>query len=356
MARYLPGCLESLVGRDDVEVLVVDDGSKDGTAAVAESFRDRFGDRLRVVRKANGHYGSCVNAAIPLARGLYFKTLDADDSFDRAAFAAFLDRIAESARAGIEPDAWLTDYAEEDELSGPRPEVRLGLATDRAVGLGEIVSLATLPTVHSFAYRTRFLSGIGYRQTEGQPYTDNEFILYPLLKAREIRYAPLSVYRYRTGREGQSVSFESRRRNYWAYGTLLYRMLDFRRGPEGAALAGDALAYFERNRVGMARQYLETLFFLSPYGAFERELPEFVRRVETAEPGLYAAVEEDARILKSILPIRYLRVWRKLPFGRRAWVWFARASVRATSAIAARKNRVKRTDEPKGGEGKEKAT
>lgn len=75
---YLAQTLQSACSQtlQDLEVVVVDDGSKDGTRAVAESFPDR---RVQVFSQANQGQCAASNAGCRLARGRYLKFLDADD-------------------------------------------------------------------------------------------------------------------------------------------------------------------------------------------------------------------------------------------------------------------------------------
>ena len=77
-----------------LDIIIVDDGSSDGTPQIAERFVSKHPDSVRLIRKANGGYGSTVNAAVKASRGLYFKLLDGDDTFDTAGLEALLKYLA----------------------------------------------------------------------------------------------------------------------------------------------------------------------------------------------------------------------------------------------------------------------
>lgn len=91
MEKYIGQCLDSLLipEFDEVEILVVNDGYKDRSSEIAHSYANRYPDSIRVIDKSNGNYGSCINAALPVATGRYVKILDADDSFDTAEISKF---------------------------------------------------------------------------------------------------------------------------------------------------------------------------------------------------------------------------------------------------------------------------
>jgi hypothetical protein len=81
--RFLERAVESALAQDvaSLEVVIVDDGSTDGTGAVADALAARHPDRVRVIHKANGGWISAMNAAIEAARGTYLGILDADDAW-----------------------------------------------------------------------------------------------------------------------------------------------------------------------------------------------------------------------------------------------------------------------------------
>ena len=106
MDALLPRCLDSLLvpaTLKRLEVMVVNDGSRDGSLAVANSYRERFPQTVTVIDKPNGNYGSTINAALPIAQGKYVKILDADDWFDTTALVTFLDRLPTSAPTWSSP-------------------------------------------------------------------------------------------------------------------------------------------------------------------------------------------------------------------------------------------------------------
>ena len=68
---YMANCIESLlVGGEEVEIIVVNDGSKDRTAEIAEEYRAKYPTIVKVVNKENGGHGSAVNAGLENASGL----------------------------------------------------------------------------------------------------------------------------------------------------------------------------------------------------------------------------------------------------------------------------------------------
>ena len=91
---YMRRCVDSLLpGGTDVEIILIDDGSSDGTAKIADEYQLLYPDIVRVVHKENGGHGSGVNKGLELAEGLYYKVVDSDDWLDVEACGKLLDRI-----------------------------------------------------------------------------------------------------------------------------------------------------------------------------------------------------------------------------------------------------------------------
>ena len=93
MEQYIEECLQSLVvdnAEELLEVIVVNDGSTDTSSRLAHSFNDKQPNVFKVIDKANGHYGSCINTGLASASGKYVKVLDADDYFNSPDFNDYL--------------------------------------------------------------------------------------------------------------------------------------------------------------------------------------------------------------------------------------------------------------------------
>ena len=73
-------CVDSLLaGGEDVEIIIVNDGSKDETAEIADRYASKYPSIVKAIHKENGGHGSAVNTGIENATGIYFKVVDSDD-------------------------------------------------------------------------------------------------------------------------------------------------------------------------------------------------------------------------------------------------------------------------------------
>ena len=96
MESYLEKCLDSVLVEQIIgliEVMIVNDGSKDSSLLIAKRYQNRYPGSIVVVDKKNGNYGSCLNLAFNLAKGKYIRTLDADDYFDSTEFIKFIEKL-----------------------------------------------------------------------------------------------------------------------------------------------------------------------------------------------------------------------------------------------------------------------
>lgn len=256
MAALLPRCLDSLTASgvlDDLDILVVNDGSTDSSRAVAYSYAERYPQSIKVVDKKNGNYGSTINAALPLAVGEYVKVLDADDWFDSQGLAKY---VAELKSLEQEVDVSVTHFLMIHE--GGRTETvkyqnygREPYTYGKVYNLDKVLGDGFIRyfLMHSLTYRTQLLRDHGYRQTEGISYTDIQWSSYPFFWAGSIVFHDLVVYRYNMDREGQTMDPAVIRKSLPQLERMTMDLMDFYRKADMSGLS--------EARVGFLRQYFK---------------------------------------------------------------------------------------------------
>lgn len=209
--QYLDRCLDSLVvGGKDVEVIVVDDGSTDNTGAIADGYRDRYPDIVKVIHKENGGHGSGVNAGLAAATGEYFKVVDSDDWFDEDSYMKLLDAIGGFQEKEDEPDLIICNYTYNhlDEGKTRTINYRNVFPVEQMCGWNDIKFFkpSQYLIMHALVYRTEMLKECGVVLPKHTFYVDNIFAYYPLPYAKKLYYMDMPLYQYYLGRPDQSVN------------------------------------------------------------------------------------------------------------------------------------------------------
>lgn len=212
METYLRRCLDSLIIDDEgmrlLEVLVINDGSKDSSSAIAHEYQDKYPDTFRVIDKENGNYGSCINRGLKEATGKYVKILDADDWFENHGFILLVRLLG-----NVDADLILTDFniqnsSDNSFLSSKYSIMCKDILQNNVFDFQDF--LLAHPefngVMHGFTYRIDVLKDNDYKQTEGISYTDQEWVALPIKHIRTCCYFPITVYEYFIGREGQTMA------------------------------------------------------------------------------------------------------------------------------------------------------
>ncbi|WP_263120887.1 glycosyltransferase family 2 protein [Cellulomonas sp. RIT-PI-Y] len=204
VADYLARALDSVVGLSpEVEVVVVDDGSTDGTAVLAQSYVDR--GLVRLLRQPNGGHGAAINTGLAHATGNHLKVLDADDWLDRDALTAVLATLREQP----DLDLLISNFVYEKVGKKHKTVVhyRGALPTGGVHGWQHTRRFGKRQylMMHALTYRTAVLREAGLRLPEHTFYVDNLYALIPLHRVRTLSYLDVDLYRYFIGRADQSV-------------------------------------------------------------------------------------------------------------------------------------------------------
>ncbi len=211
---YLSKCVESLlVGGEDVEIIIVNDGSTDDTGEIAMAYQQKYPTIVRAVNKPNGGHGSGVNKGLELATGLYYKVVDSDDWLDAEAFKQLLATIKQHVDAGEGADLYITNFVYEhvvDNTSYVSDYIK-NLPQNRFFGWDEIkpMKLWKMLLMHSLTYNTQKLRAVGMVLPEHTFYVDNVYAYQPIAHMQKLYYLNVNLYRYFIGRSDQSVTIEN---------------------------------------------------------------------------------------------------------------------------------------------------
>lgn len=208
---YVRKAIESVLpGKDRVEIIVVDDGSKDDTAAIGDEYAAKYPGIVKVVRKENGGHGDAVMAGLAAATGLYFRVLDSDDWLDEEALHKVLAVIDKMDQENDTVDLVISNYVYEKVNEGRRKQInyRKTLPVDRKFTWEDVGKWATGSYIlmHSATYRTELVRSCNMVLPKHTFYVDHLYVCHPMMKVQSMYYIDVDLYRYFIGRADQSVN------------------------------------------------------------------------------------------------------------------------------------------------------
>lgn len=208
---YMEKCVESLlIGGEEVEILIVNDGSRDRTAEIADAYAKKYPTIIKAVHQENGGHGEAVNAGLRNATGLYFKVVDSDDWVDREAYLKILKTLEDLLRGPVTVDLLISNFVYEKQGAVRKKvmQYRKCLPVEKVFGWSEMKHMpkGKYLLMHSMIYRTQMLHECGLELPKHTFYVDNLFAFEPLPYVKNMYYVDVNFYRYFIGREDQSVN------------------------------------------------------------------------------------------------------------------------------------------------------
>ena len=208
---YMEKAINSILpGGEDVEIIVVNDGSKDGTQEIAERYQEKYPTIVKAVKKENGGHGDAVNWGLAHATGKYFKVVDSDDWVDEDSLHKILDAVKGFVDADSQVDMVISNYVYEKVGMTKKKVIRYNnvLPENQIFRWDDIgrFRLDQYILMHSVLYRTEMLKLCQLRLPKHTFYVDNIYVYYPLPHVRKLYYMDEDFYRYYIGREDQSVN------------------------------------------------------------------------------------------------------------------------------------------------------
>lgn len=227
---YLEKCIHSMIFHRNVnktEIIVVNDGSTDGTLKIAEKYEKLTNGVVRVINKENGGHGSTINIGIANAKGKYFRLIDGDDWVDSENLAELVDKL-EQESADIVLTKGSYEYVEQAEFVNiiDYDMLHEGTLYHFEDLLYPGYGFATYgPLLTTGNYRTEVLKKAQFKISEKRPYVDMEFNSFALRYVDTVKYYDLDIYRYLIGRTGQTVSRDFWKKKYKDHQYVIFNIL-----------------------------------------------------------------------------------------------------------------------------------
>ena len=212
--EYIAECIESIISQSlkDIEIIVIDDGSKDSSIDIVRSFND---ERIKIISKNNGGLSSARNKGMEYASGKYICFIDSDDYIEDRLALEELYNIGEIDNSDI-----VVGNAFEVYPNGSKKEIRRDREIFKRDCLDSekfLIKFREKDCMYSAVwmniYRKNFIEMNKFRFKEGIYHEDEEFIPRVFLSANKISIYPKAFYAYRI-RKGSIMTTKNIKRAY----------------------------------------------------------------------------------------------------------------------------------------------
>ena len=216
---YMRHVIDNLVAvGDDIEVIIVNDGSKDDTGKIADEYEKKYPTIVKAIQKENGGHGSGVMAGLRNASGLFYKVVDSDDWVETQDVITMVDLIKKHLAEGTDIDLYITKYVYEHASDNSQYSMnyRKYLPIDTVFTWNDIkrIGLETVFLMHSLMYKTEKLRESGMNLPNHTFYVDDIYAYVPLPFMKNLYYHDLDFYHYFIGRADQSINYGTMCKRY----------------------------------------------------------------------------------------------------------------------------------------------
>lgn len=206
---YMSKCIDSLlIGGDEVEIIIVNDGSTDETLTIANEYQKAFPQMVKVINQENKGHGGALNSGLKYASGLFFKVVDSDDWVDATSYEKILKVLREFQEEF--PDMVISNfiYDKQGKKHKAVMNYRSVFPQEQLFTWDQMKPLrkGRYLLMHSVIYRTSVLKECELELPEHTFYVDNIFVYQPLPYVKKLYYIDVDFYHYFIGRDDQSVN------------------------------------------------------------------------------------------------------------------------------------------------------
>lgn len=304
--KYLKNTLESLLCDKEtlnkIEVIIVNDGSKDKTITVADEYCNKYPESFVLIDKENGGYGSTINAALRIATGKYFRLLDGDDWYVTNHLKEYIQFLE-----ATETDMIISPYIEyREDLKTEKLLDRHNLDSYRIYHLADLDSTNLNDIkMHELAAKTDMLKKGALKITENCFYTDTEYVFQVFMLSNSVEKYDAPIYKYRIGSEGQSVSVLGRLKHFKDAETVLDKILTLYEKKEASLPIMKKKVLWNTVKVVAMFQYTTYLLFESSK-ASKIQLKKYDKKLKDVCEPLYKDLGNESKIVTLLRVTDYM--------------------------------------------------
>ena len=320
--KYMEKCINSILEAEEknIEIIIVNDGSKDGTGNIADEYEKKFPEIIKVIHQENGGHGEGVNQGIRNAKGIYFKVVDSDDWLDKESLQKIIKEIKELKSKNQFPDLILSNYVYEYSKDNSNhivhyeklfPQNKLFKWEEaRRAKVGQYILM------HSTMYKTEILRKSKMELPKHTFYVDNIYVFEPLLYVNTMYYINVDLYRYFIGREDQSVNEQIMAGRVDQQLKITKIMIDFYNNNQKEILKNKHLNKYMIKYLIIMCVICNVFTYINKTTESKQKLEEFWNYIKTKNKKLYKKIKYNSICILTLLPkvivIPLYRIVRKI--------------------------------------------
>lgn len=292
--KYVTTTIWSLLNQKNyrkIEILVINDGSKDNTLNVAKKIKKDLFDNdtsiLKIIDKENGGHGSVINRGLEEITGKYVKIVDGDDTLNSYNLSLLINILENE-----DVDVVLNDYKEDYIAKNEEVPINFyeNVPTNKLLDFETLCKNKVLaywgPLLPTATYNVNALKKRKFKITEKIFYDDMEWNYNSIMNIDSLKYFDLYIYNHFIGREGQSVTMDGLIRNYQMHRIMTINLINLYNNSKNIGKYKKRFLYKNYVLKMIKTHYMIVIDYFdkpNPFREFEKELikyPEFYNHKE----------------------------------------------------------------------------
>lgn len=249
VSKYISKTLESMVNIKNInklDIIVVDDGSKDNTAAIAYEYFERYPKSVNIIRKENGGHGSTLNSGLAKAKGLFTIIVDGDDWIESSTLDYIIECLPKQ-----DIDVLVTNYKTYNEITCEYEERICKCENyDNIYTMKYINDNCIFMPMATLCVRTDKIKSLNQSILENTFYVDEQYCVFALARISKIKFLNKFLYYYRVGNINQSMNMQNQINNIDHKVRVLNSILSFYNQNDFDI---DNKIYIERKLIGILK-------------------------------------------------------------------------------------------------------